>query len=195
MTKVSLDLESPDHLKLLNAQWRFGSGWIPGEPNEGLAAGTIESPALLADYDDSAWEVLSDVAPTSEDPAVGNEDAPGIRKARSIGLTFGWYRTRITLPETVGDMNVAGSKVWFETIVDDYGEVWIDAVPLTWEEQFTKGRPGVVTGIRVPTRTIVTEDARPSAEHVISVLAINGPLGRPGGGIYLLYARLAFERG
>jgi hypothetical protein len=195
MTTVTLDMESPDDMKLLKAQWRFGSGWIPGEPNEGLVAQTPESPALLADYDDSDWEVVSDIVPSSINPALGSEDAPGLRKVRSTGLTFGWFRTRITLPERVGDMDVAGSGVWFETIVDDYGEVWVDAVPLTWEEQFTKGRPGVVTGIKVPTRSIVTESARPGAEHVISVLAINGPLGRPGGGIYLLAARLAFERG
>ncbi len=36
---------------------------------------------------------------------------------------------------------------------------------------------------------------RPGATHVIACLAVNGPLGRPGGGIFLRYGRLDFERG
>ena len=60
MTVVSLDLESPDDLKMLDAQWKFGFGWIPGEPNEGLVSQASGSPARLAEYDDSDWEILSE---------------------------------------------------------------------------------------------------------------------------------------
>ena len=63
MATVSLDLESPEQLKLLKAQWRFGPGWIPGKPNEGLVSQAAESPARLAGYDDSGWELISDVEP------------------------------------------------------------------------------------------------------------------------------------
>ena len=89
MATMSLDLESPDDLKSLNAQWRFGPGWIPGEPNEGLVSQTRESPARLADYDDSAWEILSDVEPRRPDSTEGTPADPSLRKMQSIGFTFG----------------------------------------------------------------------------------------------------------
>ena len=38
------------------------------------------------------------------------------------------------------------------------------------------------------------DDARPGAEHVIVCLAVNGPFGKPGGNIFLRWAKLDFER-
>ena len=45
MAKVMLDLEDPKVLEELGTEWRFGSGWDPGKPNEGLVSQTSESPA------------------------------------------------------------------------------------------------------------------------------------------------------
>ena len=128
MAKASLDLESPADLALLNnAVWRYGAGWAPDEPNEGLVSQAAETPALLRDYDDSGWETLDDVAPGGDDPTSGGADDPGIRKARSVGFTFGWYRVRIRLPERIGDFEVAGSQLWFETNIDEGGlHTWQD---------------------------------------------------------------------
>ena len=185
MATVSLDLESPDDLKTLDAQWRFGPGWIPGEPNEGLVSQTAESPARLADYDDSGWEVISDVEPGGPDASSGTASDPGLRKMRSVGFTFGWYRIRVTLPDRVDGADVSGAKMWFETNIDDYGEVWIDG---EWDNP-----AGAVNGFNVTNRVHVTDNVRPGATHVIACLAVNGPLGRPGGGIFLRYGRLDFE--
>lgn len=169
MPTVSLDLESPQDLQLLKAQWRFGPGWAPGAPNEGLYSRAEGSVARLKEYDDSGWEVITD-----------------IRTGRSSGFTFGWYRIKVTLPSRVGNVNVAGARVWFETNIDDYGEVWIDG---KWDS-----KSGAIQGFNVPNRVLVTDNAQPGATHVIACLAINGPLAKPGGGIFLRYGRLDFEK-
>lgn len=186
MGTVALDLESPDDLRLLKGQWRFAPGWIPGEPNEGLVSQATESPARLADYDDSSWEVISDVEPRGPDSSEGNPEDPGLRKKRSTGFTFGWYRIRITLPERIGDLDVPGASVWFETNIDDYGEVWVDGA--------LDSKAGPINGFNVAKRVPVTDRAQPGASHVIACLAVNGPLGQPSQGIFIRYGRLEFRK-
>ena len=56
MPRVSLDLELPADLAVVNSDgWRFAPGMVPGQPNQGLVAEMGDSPARLADYDDSSW--------------------------------------------------------------------------------------------------------------------------------------------
>ena len=186
MSSVTLDLEDPTVLAQLSTAWRFGSGWNPGEPNEGLVAQTLDSPARLADYDDSSWEVLDDVEAGGKDKPSGRPEHPGIRKKQSEGLTFGWYRISVTLPETVGTFQTEGSTVWFETSIDDYGEIWVDG---EWDRD-----AGAVNGFNVINRVKITDNARPGTTHVIACLCVNGPLARPGGGIFMRYAHLDFEK-
>jgi hypothetical protein len=165
LARVTLDLNSARDRQRVRGQWRVGDGLVPGEPNEGLEARMAGSPARLADYDDSAWALCDDV-----------------RERRSSGLTFAWYRMTVELPPEVDGMQVAGSQVLFETIADNYGEVWID------------GQLGVgVLGNNAPQRTRVSQSAVPGARHVIAVLAANGPLAAPGGAVFLRYTMLAFE--
>ena len=42
-------------------RWYEAQGLVPGEPNEGLTAQLASVPARQADYDDSAWEVCTNV--------------------------------------------------------------------------------------------------------------------------------------
>ena len=107
MIRVSLDLENPEDLQIARAQWKFAEGLVPGEPNEGLTARLSGSPARLADYDDSKWDVCDNV-----------------QEGRSSGLTFGWFRITITLPEQVQGLDIRGNRVFFETCIDDYGEIY-----------------------------------------------------------------------
>jgi hypothetical protein len=165
LVRVTLDLNTARERQRVRGQWKVGVGLVPGEPNEGLVAGMLGSPARLADYDDSGWEVSED-----------------IRERLSIGLTFAWYRIRIELPEEVDGVSVAGSQVLIETIADNYGEVWVD------------GQLGIgVLGNNAPQRTRVSQSAVPGEQHVIAILAANGPLAAPGGSVFLRYATLAFE--
>ena len=168
MPRVSLDLQNPEHLSQLNAGWKFAQGYVPGEPNEGLVALSEGSPARLKDYDDSSWEPTNDLAAWV-----------------SHGLTFVWYRIKVTIPETVGGRSVQGMRVLFETCIDDYGEIWVDG-----ECDRDKG---VVKGFNVAQRVGVDDDPQPGNEHTIAVLAINGPLAAPGGAVFVRFATLAFE--
>jgi hypothetical protein len=64
MSRIALDLNQTDDLKKVKGQWRVGPGLVPGEPNEGLKAQLLNTPARLSDYDDSRWRS----ALTSQEP-------------------------------------------------------------------------------------------------------------------------------
>jgi len=168
MPRVALDLNQAEDRQKVQGQWRVAQGLVPGESNEGLTAQLLASPARLADYDDSGWEVCTN-----------------IRQSLSVGFTFAWYRIAVEFPERVGDVAVAGSRVFFETNVDNYGEIWVDG-------QIDRNA-GVIVGINAPQRVELSNSAVPGARHVIACLVANGPLAEPRGGIYMRYAALAFE--
>jgi hypothetical protein len=168
MPRIVLDLNTAEDRRHVKGEWRYAPGYVPGEPNEGLQSRVAGSPARLAEYDDSRWEACTNV-----------------RTSRSSGFTFGWFRIAVELPERVGDVEVAGMRVLFETNTDDYGEVWIDGrIDRT---------AGVIGGINVPQRIEVSAAAVPGERHVIACLAINGPLAEPRGGVWLRFAYLVFE--
>jgi hypothetical protein len=168
MARVALDLNSQAGRSVVKGVWRRALGLVPGEPNQGLVAEVEGSPARLADYDDSGWEVTENV-----------------RDLVSKGFTFGWWRITVELPESVDGVPIAGSNVVFETNVDNYGEVWVDGdIDLV---------AGTVVGFNAQQRVVVSPSAVPGAKHVIAVLAANGPFALPRGVIFLRYATLAFE--
>lgn len=168
MPRITLDLNQADDLKQVKGQWRLGPGLVPGEPNEGLKEQLLNSPARLPDYDDSRWEICTNV-----------------RKSLSTGFTFAWYRIAIEIPTQVNGVAVADSRLFFETNVDNYGELWIDGK--------IDRTAGVIAGINAQQRVEVSPKAVPGAKHVIACLVANGPLAEPRGGIFMRYATLAFE--
>lgn len=168
MPRVTLDLNQQADRAQVKGQWRVAQGLVPGEPNEGLTAQLLAVPARLAEYDDSKWEVCDN-----------------IRGGRSTGFTFAWYRIAVELPAQIGGMEVAGSRVLFETNVDNYAEVWVDG-------QISR-TTGAILGLDAQHRVEVNASAAPGARHVIACLAVNGPLAEPRGGVFLRYATLAFE--
>ena len=167
MLRVTLDLEKQEDLQQVGASWRFAPGLVPGEPNEGLTAQLSGSSARLADYDDSGWDVCAD-----------------IQTGLSTGFTFGWYRITLTVPERVHGTDVSGYRIYFETCIDDYGEIWVNGK--------CDLANGAVAGFNVSQRVPLGE-AQPGDKYIIACLAVNGPLGAPGGGIFMRYARLGFE--
>ena len=168
MPRVALDLNNAADRQEVQGQWRVAQGLVPGEPNEGLTAQLLASPARLVDYDDSSWEICTN-----------------IRQSLSVGFTFAWYRIAIELPERVDGVQVAGSRLFFETNPDNYSEIWIDG-------QIDRNA-GAIVGINASQRVEVSNSAVPGARHVIACLVANGPLAEPRGGIYMRYATLAFE--
>ena len=168
MPRIALDLNKAEDRRQIKGEWRVAAGLVPGEANEGLVARILASPARLADYDDSGWETWSN-----------------IRESRSVGFTFAWYRITVEVPERIGGVTLAGSRVWFETNIDNYGEIWING-------QIDRST-GVIVGINAQHRVEVSASAVPGTRYVIACLVVNGPLAEPRGGIFMRYATLAFE--
>jgi hypothetical protein len=168
MPRVALDLNKESDRQKVKGTWRRALGLVPGEPNQGLVAELEASPARLAGYDDSGWEITDNV-----------------RDLVSKGFTFGWWRISVELPGEIDGQPVAGSTVVFETTIDNYGEVWVDG-----EIDVVNG---TVVGFNAQQRVVVSASAVPGAKHVIACLAANGPLALPRGVIFMRYATLAFE--
>lgn len=168
MPRITLDLNKAEDCKKVKGQWRVAQGLVPGQTNEGLTAQLLNSPARLPDYDDSSWELCSN-----------------IRQSRSKGFTFAWYRITVELPTQLEGIALGDSRVWLETNVDNYGEIWIDGK--------LDRATGVIIGINAQQRVEVSAKAQPFAKHVIACLVVNGPLAEPRGGVFMRYATLAFE--
>lgn len=168
-----VDLRTSAGVDLVQGQWRYSDARVvevdhhapgpdlkpSGPPNR---TNDITPHAGAADFDDSAWESI---------------DPPTLETRRSDGrLAFNWYRTKVTLPERVGGLAVAGSTVVFELVIDDYAEIWVDGkLPLVLGQ--TGGQ--LVKGFNAPNRVVLTRDARPGQQFQIAVFGINGPLSNP----------------
>jgi hypothetical protein len=168
MPRAIFNLQHPDDLRALGGQWRFAPGFVPGQANEGLVSQVTGSPARLPDYDDSGWEVC-----------------PDLTRWHSHGFTFAWYRLTVTLPEAVQGREIRGTRLLFETCIDDYGEIWINGV--------CDRERGAIQGFNVPQRVVITADPQPGQTYTIALLAANGPLAEPGGAVFVRYAFLACE--
>ena len=147
MPRVFLDLNNVEDLRKVRGQWRVAQGLVPGQPNEGLTAQLLGSPARLPDYDDTGWELCTN-----------------IRKSRSVGFTFAWYRLTLELPDQVNGIAIAGTRVFFETNIDNYGEIWVDGK----QDRGT----GMIQGNNAQQRVEASTNAVPGNKHVIACLAV-----------------------
>ena len=168
MPRVALDLNKEADRQKVKGQWRVGPGLVPGQPNEGLVAQMLDTPARLPEYDDSKWEICRN-----------------IRQSISKGFTFAWYRIAVEIPAVLDGITLKDSRVFFETNTDNYGEVWIDGK--------IDRSAGAIVGINASQRVEVVDKAVPGNKHLIACLVANGPLAEPRGGIFMRYATLAFE--
>lgn len=182
-----IDLSKPAGAELVKGEWRIhaaklvevpfvnaGPDGQPGEePNTTY---DVEPKAGAAGFDDSDWEII--------DPA-------SLEERRSTGkVCFMWYRINITIPERIGMLDPTGTTVVFETVVDDYGEIWVDG-----KLPRTLGQAGgtVVGGFNVPNRVELARDVKPGQQIQIAIFAMNGPISAaPENYIFLRYARLEF---
>ena len=168
MPRLAVDLNSAEGRQKVGAQWRVGPGLVPGEDNEGLTARLLSTPARLADYDDSGWDICDNV-----------------RQSLSEGFTFAWYRTTVEVPAALDGVDVTGHRVVFETNFDNYGEIWVNG-------EIDRGT-GSIGGLNAPMRVELALEAQPGQSFVIACLALNGPLANPRGGVFMRFATLAFE--
>jgi hypothetical protein len=153
-----IDLQTKEGVAAVKGEWRYhdvkiveADGKGPdGKPNKTY---NIEPKAFGPEFDDSKWEV---VAPET------------LKNARSTGqVCFCWYRIKIAIPP-----EAAGKSVFFQTTVDDYGEVWVDG-----KLPRKPGKVGgeIVAGFNAPNR-VELKDPQPGRVYQIAVFAINGPI-------------------
>jgi hypothetical protein len=153
-----IDLQTKEGVAAIKGEWRYhdvkiveveGTG-PDSKPNKTY---NIEPRAEKAEFDDSKWEL---VAPET------------LKNGRGGGqVCFCWYRIKITIPP-----EAAGKAVFFQTTVDDYGEVWVDG-----KLPRTPGKVGeaIVAGFNAPNR-VELKDPLPGKVYQIAVFAINGPI-------------------
>ncbi len=183
-----VDLMSAEGARLAQAQWRYADARLveteakgpgPDLRPSGAPVRTLDvtPKAGAVSFDDTAWEA---VAP------------PALEARRGHGkVSFGWYRTRVTIPARVGSLDTKGAAVAFEIVVDDYAEVWVDGrlAPALGETNGT-----VVRGFNTPNRVLLTRDARPGQQFQLAVFAINGPVSRgPDNFLWVRSATLDFH--
>ncbi|MBI3843708.1 MAG: SMP-30/gluconolactonase/LRE family protein [Planctomycetes bacterium] len=168
-----VDLRTNEGVKLVKGQWRVHDVAIadvdhhaPGADLKptGPANRThdVAPKAGAADFDDSSWEAV---------------DASSLEVRRGGGrLSFEWYRIAVTLPDRIGALDVAGASAFFEIVVDDYAEVWVDGrLP---QVLGATGGP-VVKGWNAPNRVLLTHDATPGQKFQLAVFGANAPLSDP----------------
>ena len=184
-----VDLGTREGVELLKGTWRYKDAQVvevdhrypgadlrpTGEPNR---THDISPKAGGADFDDSAWETI---------------DPTTIGARRSTGrLCFGWFRTRLTIPERIGNTDALGTTAVLELVVDDYAEVWVNGkLPITL------GQAGghLAKGWNAPNRVTITQEARPGQTFQIAVFASNAPLSDPPVNyVWLRSATLDFYR-
>ena len=166
MPRAIFNLQDTADLRAVQGQWRFAPGFVPGEPNEGL----VPRP-----------RAVRHACPTTMIPAgkCVRILPPGVRTALHLP------GTALPLPETVQGREVRGTRLLFETCIDDYGEIWINGA--------CDRERGAVQGFNTPQRVLVTTDPQPGQRYTFALLAVNGPLGEPGGSVFVRSATLAFE--
>jgi gluconolactonase len=187
---ATLDLTRTADAAAAQAVWRYSDARIidavfRGPDAAGQPTGvTIASQDLLpragaVDFDDSNWPVIS-------------PESLGARRGTGR-VSFNWYRLTLTLPERIGERNVAGTAVYFETRLDDYAEVWVDG---EIERAFGQQGGSVVAGWNATNRVLVTRDARPGQRVQVAIFGMNGPVSdAPPNYIYVREAKLQFEPG
>ncbi len=190
-----VDLQTAAGAALVGVAWRYADARVeeidfvelagPGAPDP-LGPGTVPNRtydvlphAEAADFDDSGWERLA--------------PADTMRRLATGRVCFNWYRTEVTIPERLGELDPTGATVVFEVAVDDYAEVWVDgAMPLAL------GTIGgqVVAGFNAPNRVVLTRDAQPGDRFTIAVFGMNGPISAsPRNYIWMRTATLDFYAG
>jgi gluconolactonase len=171
-----VDLATPEGTSLVGATWRVHDadvvaidGRAPGpdlKPSgRKVRTHDIVPHAEAAGFDDTRWPVI-DLA------AAGG--LPGLEQRRGTGrVSFVWYRLTVTVPAMIGTIDPTGATIAFETVLDDYAEIWVDGkLPVAL------GQPGgnVVKGFGAPNRVIIGRDVKPGQRFEIAIFAMNGPI-------------------
>jgi gluconolactonase len=156
-----IDLRTGEGVATVKGEWRYHDVKIievEGKSKDGSANRTYsyEPRATGPEFDDSQWEIIKPET---------------LKNARGNGqICFCWYRIKIAIPPAA-----EGKSVFFQTTVDDYGEIWVDGkLP---RKPGDTGGP-IVAGFNFPNR-VELKDARAGKVYQIAIFGINGPISDP----------------
>lgn len=187
---ATIDLASDAGVAAVKGSWRYADARIVettfrapdamGQPTgREWTTNDILPHAGSADFDDSHWQTIE---PTS------------LAARRGTGrVSFNWYRINLTVPDSIGGFNPAGSSVWFETRLDDYAEIWVDG---ELGRQFGQTGGSVVAGWNAPNRLLIARHAQPGQHIQLAIFGMNGPISdAPSNYIFIHEAKLQFLAG
>jgi gluconolactonase len=175
-----VDLMSAQGAAALGAQWRVSDVMIKEVP---IIQGTvtqnkmtydIEPHAGGTDFDDSKW------------PVIEPKDLNGRRSGGHVA--FMWYRTPLTIPAKIGELDLAGAVAVFTTTVDDYAEIWVNGV-IPGRSGYP--RPAAIAGHNMPNRVVLSSGLKAGDKFQIAIFGINGPISMaPANSVFVREARL-----
>jgi gluconolactonase len=184
-----VNLADASAIKLVNGQWKYSDAKVvevdfksPGADRKptGPANKTndIIPKAGATNFDDSQWESI---------------DASTLDKRRGTGkVSFNWYRLTFIVPEKLGTIETAHNTIYFEIVVDDYAEVWLNGV---LQKSFGQKGNSVISGYNSRNRIKLTGDAKPGDKYELAIFGINGPLSDiPENYIWIRSATLDFYK-
>ena len=179
-----VDLMTPEGSAPFGARWKAKEAKIVECPAlsdampEFRTTYDIDPHAELRGFDDSAWP----------------EVAPAELSAKRGGgmVSFVWFRTTLTIPETATGFVTSGAKTVFTVTVDDYAEVWVDGV---LPRAAGRPSPAAVQGFNMTNRIVLRDTVTPGETFEIAVFAINGPISAaPANFLWFREAKIEFYR-
>lgn len=182
-----VDLSTKSGTDLVQGKWKYSDASIISTPfheagPDRKPSGPVNSThdivpkAGMQNFDDSSWETLD---PSSLDARRG-----------SGKLSFNWYRFKFTVPDKIGSLSTAHSTVFFEIVVDDYAEVWVNGV---LNKSIGQSGNSVISGFNSRNRILLSTDAYAGQIFQLAILGINGPLSDlPDNYIWIRSATLDF---
>ena len=191
-----VDLRTTDGCRLTKAQWKsLDARIVPAKFRAPGPSETDNAPLYPTGKSVSTFTL----EPHCNTPAFEQADwqpvaATDLETRRGNGLlSHVWYRVKVTLPETVGTFAVAGSRVMFELVADDYSEVWING---RLRKSYGARANGVINGYNARQRVWLTDNARPGETIDLAVLVTNGPVADlPENYVWIRSATLDFYPG
>jgi gluconolactonase len=175
-----VDLMSADGAAMLGAQWRVSDVTIkevppiPGTITQNKMTYDIDPHAGGTDFDDSKWPVI---------------EPKDLNARRSGGhVAFMWYRTPLTIPAKIGDLDPSGAVAVFRTTVDDYAEIWVNGV-IPGRSGYP--RPAAIAGHNMPNQVVLSMGLKPGDKFQIAIFGINGPISMaPANSVFVRDAKL-----
>jgi gluconolactonase len=170
---ATVDLATASGGASVGAHWRYSDVSIrparfhlpgpDGQPSdEAVDTFDFEPHAGAAGYDDSAWPEIP---------------AESLGQRRGHGrLSMNWYRLALTVPESIGQVALAGRRLDLVLRLDDYAEVWVDG---ELARPFGAAGGGVIAGWNAVNRVTLTRHARVGETVHVAVFGINGPVSDP----------------